>query len=66
MIAPYLASPSVILLKPENKGQFKFIKDQNSIRMKDFLISTSIPVTQYSSMLTFRDTSESFKSDGDL
>ena len=66
MIAPYLASPLAILLKPENKGQYNIIKDQKSIKMKDFLITTSIPVTLYSTMLTFRDTNETFISDGDL
>ena len=51
MLAPYLASSLVILFKPENKGQFNFIKDHNSIRVKIFLTNTSIPVTLYSSMV---------------
>ena len=45
MIAPLLATSLLNPLKPENKGQLKFIKDQNSIRVKDFLIKTIIPVT---------------------
>ena len=34
--------------------------------MNSFLINTSVPVTQYSKMLTFRDTIKSCKIDGDL
>ena len=48
MIAPYLASSLVNLLKPENKSQLKLIKDQNSLRMNNFLITTSIPITLFS------------------
>ena len=44
----------------------KMIKDQNSIRMSDFLINTSIPGTLYSNILTFKDSNKSFKLDGDL
>ena len=66
LIAPYLASSLFNLFKPENKSQFKMIEDQISIRMNNFLMKTSIPVTQYSNMLTFRDTNKSFKLDGDL
>ena len=36
MIARYLASSLVNLFKPENKSQFKLIKDRNSIRMNEF------------------------------
>ena len=64
MIAPYLASFLVIRFKPENKSQFK-TKHLNSTKMIDFLIITSVPVTLYSNMLTFRDTNRSFKLDGD-
>ena len=66
MIAPYLASFLVNLFEPENKNQFKLIKDHNSLRMKVFLINTSIPITLYSNMLFFRNSSRSFKLDGDL
>ena len=66
MIAPYLASSSVNLFKPENKNQFKLIKSHNSIRMNAFLIQESIPITLYSNMLTFRGSKKSFKLDGDL
>ena len=66
MIGPYLASPSVNLPKPENKSQFRLIKDLNSTRMKDFLINTCKPVTLYRKMLIFKDTIKPFKLDGDL
>ena len=66
MIAPYLAPCLVILFKPEDKSQFKLIKDPNSIRMNDFLISVGIIVTLYSNMLTFKDSNTSVKLDGDL
>ena len=66
MIAPCLASSLVNFLKPENKSQFKLIKDQKSIRMNGFLTNGSIPVNFYSNMITFRDSNKSFKLDGDL
>ena len=66
MLARYLVSSLVILLKPENKSQNKKLKDQNSIRMNDFLINTSMPDTLYSKMLNFRVSNNSFKLDGDL
>ena len=53
MIASYLAYSLVNLFEPENTSQFKLIKDPNSIRMNDFLITTRVPVTLYSKMLTF-------------
>ena len=37
MIAYFLASSLVIVFKPQNKSQFKLLKDQNSIRNNDFL-----------------------------
>ena len=66
MIALYLALSLVDLLKPENKSQFKIIKDQISLRLKVFLVNTSIPFTLYSNILTFTDSKKSFKLDGDL
>ena len=66
MITLYLVSYLVNLSKPETKCQFKLIKDYNSVGLNDFLINTSTPVTLYSNMLTFRDTTKSFKPDGDL
>ena len=56
VIAPYLASFLVNRFKPGNESQYKLIKDHNSIRMNDVLTNTSIPVTLYRNMLTFRDT----------
>ena len=45
MIALYLASSLVDLFEPEQKSQHKLIKNSNSIKMNDFLINGSIPVT---------------------
>ena len=53
MIAPFLASSLVNLFKPESESQFRLIKDHNSVRMNEFLINTSVPVTLYSNMLNF-------------
>ena len=66
LIAPYLASFSVVVFKPENKSQLNILKDPKSIRVNGFLINTSISVSLFSNMLVFRDTNNSFKLDGDL
>ena len=63
MIAPYLASSLVSLFKPENRSQCKLLKNPNSINMTGFLINTSIPVTLFSNMFTFRDSNKSFDLD---
>ena len=52
MIAPFLASSSVNLFKPENKSQFGLKKDLNSTKINVFKINGGIPVTLYSNMLT--------------
>ena len=64
MIAPYLASSLVNLFKPENTSQFILTKDNETIRMNDFLINSGLPISLYSNMLTFRDSNKSFKLDG--
>ena len=66
MIAPYLLSCLVNLLEPENKSQYKLIKDQNSCRIIDFLIITSTPFTLKCKMLIFGSSNISFKLDEDL
>ena len=66
LIAPYLACFSVNLLGPENKSQFSLIKDHNLTKMNDFVINTSVPVTLYSNMSTFRNSNKFFKIDGEL
>ena len=66
MTAPYLASSSVNLFKPENKSQFRLRKNPNSTKMNYFLIHGSIPVTLFSNMITFRDSNKSFRLEGDL
>ena len=66
MIAPVLASSLVNLFETENKSQFRITKDLNSNNMKDFFINTSLPITLYSNMLTFRETNRSFKLDREV
>ena len=64
--APYLASTLVNLPKPQNKNNFKLIKDSNSIRMKFFLRNRNILVTLYSKKLASSDSNKSFQLAGDL
>ena len=66
MINLFFTSSLVNLLNFENTLHFKKIKDQISISMNDFLIITSIPVTQDSNFVTFRDSIKSFELDGDI
>ena len=66
MIAPYLASSSVNLFKPENKSQFRLRKEPNSTKMNNFLIHGNMSVTLFSNMITFRDSNKSFRLEGDL
>ena len=66
MIALYLASSLVNFYKPENKSQFRLIKDLHSSKMNDFIINGGIPVTLFSNILTFGDSNKSFKLDGVL
>ena len=65
MIEPYWTSSLVDLLTPENTSELILTKYPNSIRMNDFLINRSIPVTLYTNALTFRDSNKSSKLDGD-
>ena len=64
MIAPYLASSLVNLLKAETESHFRLIKDINSTKVYNFLINTIVPVTLISNMLTFKDSNNSFRLDG--
>ena len=66
MIAPYLASSLVNLFKPENKRQFRLLKELNSTKVNNCSINGDIPVTVFSNILIFRDCNKSFKLDGDL
>ena len=59
-------SSLIEVLKSDNKGQFKLIKDPNSTKPNDFLINEKVPVTIFNNMLTFRDTNKIFKLEGDL
>ena len=66
MISPYLASSLVNVFKPENKSQFRLIKDFSSTKINDFKLNKGIPVTLVSSLLIFRDSNKSFKLEGDV
>ena len=59
-------SSLIEVLKSDNKGQFRLIKDPNSTKPNDFLINEKVPVTIFNNMLTFRDTNKTFKLEGDL
>ena len=61
MIAPFLASSLVNLIKPENKSQFILKKDPNSTKKNDFSMNEGIPVTLFTDMITFRDSNKSLK-----
>ena len=54
------------VLKSDNKGQFRLIKDPNSIKTNDFLFNEYAPVTIFNNMLIFRETNKIFKLEGDL
>ena len=66
ILATYLMSPLSKIINPENKSQFKLVKDHNSNRVNDLLMKNKIPITLYGNMLTFRDTNEQFELTGDL
>ena len=66
LTAPYLTSSLVNIFEPENKSQFRIIKDLNSTEMNDFPTNEGKPVTLFSKMLTFRNSNQSFRLDGDL
>ena len=59
-------SSLIEVLKSDNKGQFRIIKDPNSTKPNDFLINEKVPVTIFNNMLTFRETNKIFKLEGDL
>ena len=66
LIAPYLTTSLVEVLRKDNKSQFRLRKDLNSTKLNDFLIHGTIPVTFFSNMITFRDSNKSFRLEGDL
>ena len=66
ILASYLMSPLSKITNPENKSQFRLIKDPSSNRVNDLLMKNKIPITLYGNMLTFRDTNKQFELTGDL
>ena len=66
ILATYLMSPLSKIINPENKSQFKLLKDSNSNRVNDLLMKNKIPITLYGIIITFRDTGKEFELTGDL
>ena len=66
ILATYLMSPLSKITNPENRSQFKLVKDPNSNRVNDLLMKNKMPITLYGNMLTFRDTNKQFELTGDL
>ena len=66
ILASYLTSPLSKVTNPENTSQFKLVKDQNSNKVNDVVIKTSIPNNLHGNLLTFRDSNEQFELKGDL
>ena len=66
ILAIYLMSPLSRITNPENKSQFKLVKDSTSNRVNDLKINNSIPITLHNNLLTFRDTNKQFELKVDL
>ena len=66
ILASYLMSPLSKITNPENSTQFKLVKASSSNRVNDLLIQSTIPITLYNNLLTFRDTGKEFELTGDL
>ena len=50
-----LVDSSILEVIKDSGGQFRLIKDPNSIKKNDFLINEKVPVTIFNNMLTFRN-----------
>ena len=59
-------SPLSKITNPENRTQFKLVKDSSSNRVNDLLKHNSIPITLHDNLLTFRDSGKIFALKGDL
>ena len=66
LIAVSLMSPLSKFTNPENTNQFKLVKDSSSNRVNDLLIHSTISITLYNNLLTFRDTGKQVGLEGDL
>ena len=66
ILASYLLTPLSIITNPENKSQYKLVKDPKSNRVSDLLIHNTTPFTLYKILLSFRDTDKKFVLQGDL
>ena len=54
-------SPLSKITNPENTTQFKLVKNHKSKRVNNLLTKSTIPITLYSNMLTFRDIGRDFE-----
>ena len=54
------------ITNPENTSQFKLVKDSNSDGVKNLLLHSSIPITLYDNLLSFRDKGRVYELKGDL
>ena len=66
IIASHLPSLLSKITNPEHTSQFKLVKDPNSKRVNDILISTTLPVTLFKNLLTFRPRDKEFELQADL
>ena len=66
ILATYLMSPLSRITNPENRTQFKLVKNYNSNRVNDLLIHNTIPITLSNNISTFRDTGKESEIKGDL
>ena len=66
IIERYLLSLFSIITNPENTSQFKLLEDPSPNRVNDLIIHTTIPVSLYNNLLTFRDTDKRFEIQGEL
>ena len=66
ILATYLMSPLSRITNPENRTQFKLVKEHNSNRVNDLLLHNTIPITLSNNILTIRDTGKEFELKGDL
>ena len=66
ILAPYLMSLLSTITNPVITTHFKLVKDSISNRVNDLIIHKSTPIALHDNLLTFRDTSKEFESQGDL
>ena len=66
IVASYLLSLSINLVKPENTNQYKPVKDSHSNKVKDLLINKIIPISPYDHLLILGDSNKKIELIRDL